>query len=136
MLLILLLEKNEEGMKIPKIEYEVYYPSNSGNLSKLNLTVCTGMKADVYIPVKINDDIEKYNSSSDYYNDVCSKTTSEFGTDISLTDRKNNFINNNMTLCEEECELVEYNYTTAKAKCSCNIKLNIPFINKIKFDKK
>ena len=136
MLLILLLEKNEEGMKIPKIEYEVYYASNSGNLSKLNLTVCTGMKADVYIPVKINDDIEKYNSSSDYYNDVCSKTTSEFGTDISLTDRKNNFINNNMTLCEEECELVEYNFTTAKAKCSCNIKLNIPFINKIKFDKK
>ena len=64
-----------------------------------------------------------------------SKTTSESGTDISLTDRKNQFKENNMSLCEEDCDLVEYNYTTEKAKCSCLIKINLPLIDEIKFDK-
>ena len=40
------------------------------------------------------------NPKSDYYNDICSSTTSECGTDISLKDRKNEFINNIMSLCE------------------------------------
>ena len=40
---------------------------------------------------------------------MCSTTTSESGTDISLKDRKNEFINNNMSLCEENCDLIEYN---------------------------
>ena len=75
------------------------------------------------IPVQINDnDVKKYNPDSDYYNDVCSKTTSEGGTDVSLTDRKNKFIEENMTLCEEDCKLIGYNFTTKKAKWSCIVK--------------
>jgi len=85
--------------------------------------VCKNIKIDVLIPVQINDnDVKKYNPDSDYYNDVCSKTTSEGGTDVSLTDRKNKFIEENMTLCEEDCKLIGYNFTTKKAKCSCIVK--------------
>ena len=40
-----------------------------------------------------------------------------------------------MTLCEENCELIDYNYTNKKAKCSCDIKINLPNIETIKFDK-
>ena len=40
-----------------------------------------------------------------------------------------------MTLCEEDCDLVEYNYTNKKAKCPCLVKINLPFIDDIKFDK-
>ena len=40
-----------------------------------------------------------------------------------------------MTLCEEDCNLVDYNYTTKKAKCSCIIKLSLSFLDNIKFDK-
>ena len=40
-----------------------------------------------------------------------------------------------MSLCEENCDLVEYNYTTEKAKCSCSVKINIPSLDDIKFDK-
>ena len=134
-LYILKIDKIEEGMKIPKIEYEIYYPLNISILTRLDLTICKDSKIDISIPVKIDDNIEKYNSSSDYYNDICSKTTSESGTDISLTDRKNQFKENNMSLCEEDCDLVEYNYTTEKAKCSCLIKINLPLIDEIKFDK-
>ena len=40
-----------------------------------------------------------------------------------------------MTLCEENCELIGYNYTKGKAKCSCGIKLSIPDNYDIKFNK-
>ena len=127
----------EEGMKIPKIEYEVYYPLyDNNNFTKLNLEICRNTKIDISIAVKINDSLDKYNSSSDYYNDICFRSTSSFGTDISLKDRRNQFIENNMTLCEENCELIEYNYTKEKAKCLCDIKLNISSsLDKIKFNK-
>ena len=40
-----------------------------------------------------------------------------------------------MTLCEEDCSLVEYNKTTEKVKCNCKIKINLPIIQNVKFDK-
>ena len=135
-LYIIKLDIKEEGMKIPKIEYEVYYPLYNENLNKLNLTFCKGKKIDISIPISINDDIDKYNSSSDYFNNICSKSTSKNGTDIILNDRKNEFINDNMSLCEEDCDLIDYDYNINKAKCSCPIKINLPLIESIKFDKK
>ena len=134
-LYILQIISEEEGMKIPKIEYEIYYPFDGYNLKKLNLTSCKNSKIEISIKVSINGSIDKYNPKSDYYNDICSKTTSEDGTDITLKDRKNEFIENNMSLCEENCELIEYNTKKEKAKCSCDIKLDIIEKNDIKFNK-
>ena len=123
-ILLTILEK-EEGMKIPKIDYDVYYPFyNNNTLTKLDLNLCKDTKIEISIPVKINDNLDKYNPKSGYYNDICYKTTSESGTDISLKDRRNEFVENNMTLCEENCDLINYNYTNEKVKCSCDIKIN------------
>ena len=136
-LYIIMIEIKEIGMKIPKIEYGVYYQLyNNETLFELNLNVCENDTIDISIPIAINDTIEKYNKSSNYYNDICSRTTSSCGIDISLNDRKKDFIANNMTLCEEDCILVEYNYTTEKAKCSCNVKIIIQLGVEIQFDKK
>ena len=124
-------------MKIPKIEYEVYYPLfNNKDLIKLNLTICKDKKIDILLPVKINDIIDKYNPCSRYYNDICYKAASIFNADISLKDRRNEFMNNNMTLCEEDCKFIEYNYATEKVKCSCNIKLSITPNYDVKFNQK
>ena len=128
-------EMKEEGMKIPKIEYEIYYKSSENQTIKLDLSVCKDIKVDISIPISINDNLDKYNSSSDYYNDLCSKATSEFETDISLEDRRNEFIEKNMTLCEEDCNFVDYDYKSEVAKCSCNIKISLPFIDDVIFDK-
>ena len=118
-LYILKIEVNIEGMKIPKIEYEIYYPLNESNLTKLDLSICQNEKIILSIPVEINDIIDKYNPKSGYYNDICYTFTSEIGTDISLADRKEDFINNNMTLCEENCVFEEYDYINNKSICSC-----------------
>ena len=92
---------------------------NDSEVIKLNLKECENTKIDISIPIAIDDNLEKNNSSSDYYNDICSKSESQKGPDISLSKRKNLFIENNMTLCEEDCELTEYNETTKNAKCTC-----------------
>ena len=135
-LYILQIISEEEGMKIPKLEYEVYYPlNNSNDLTKLDLSLCKNTKIEISIKVKINGTLDKYNPKSDYYNDICSKTTSESGTDISLKDRKNEFVNNNMSLCEENCILVDYNYEKEIAKCSCDTKVGISPNYDIKFNK-
>ena len=138
-LFILKLEITEEGMKIPKIEYELYYPLYDGEeLIQLDLTKCKNNKIDIIYFVDINIkniDIDKYNKSSNYYNDLCTKSDSERKMDLSLSDRRNEFVDNNMTLCEEDCDLIEYNSTNNNTKCSCLIKVKLPFIDEIKFDK-
>ena len=125
-----------EGMKIPKIEYEVYYPFYNETLEQLNLSFCIEMKIELFIPAEINDDFEKHDPKGNYYKDVCSTSSSDNGIDIPIFDRQNQFIDNNMTLCEEDCDLVSYDSTTKKAQCSCGIKLKIPLLEEeIKFDK-
>ena len=136
-LYILEIISEEIGMKIPKVDYEVYYPLYNNNLTKLNLTSCLDTKIEISIAVKLDTDLYKHNASSDYYNDICSIATSVSGTDISLKDRRNEFVYNNMTLCEENCKLIDYNYTKEKAKCSCDVKLSPSKNNDInKFNKK
>ena len=40
-----IISKEDENMKIPKIEYEVYYPFyNNNTLTKLDLNLCKGKK--------------------------------------------------------------------------------------------
>ena len=137
-LYMVIIEKYIEYMKIPKIEYLVLYPLYNETFYQLDLKECEGLKIDVIYPVNISgdiDNIDEYNKSSAYYNDLCHKTTSNYGTDISLSDRKNNFVENNMTLCEEDCDLMEYNDTFERAKCSCFVKKSLPLIDDIKFDK-
>ena len=135
-LYILKIEFKIDGIKIPKTEYEVYYISNGTQFIKLNLTVCQNEKIIISNPIEINDDIDKYNPKSGYYNDICYTTTSKSGTDISLSDRKEEYINNNMTLCEEDCTFIKYDFTNNKSICSCEIKINVPILmTEIKFDK-
>ena len=137
-LIIFKVEVLKEGMKIPKIEYEVYYPlkGEGGHPERLNLSVCQGTKIDLQIPVSVDENnLEKYDTKSDYYNDKCYASTSESGIDISLNDRKNEFIENNLTLCEEDCEFNGYDQTTKKALCSCNVKISLPIISEITIDK-
>ena len=68
------LVNKQERMKITKIEYNVYYKLFDTNLIKLNLSVCDKIQIDLTVPIVINEDIDKLNSSSDYYNEKIDKT--------------------------------------------------------------
>ena len=135
-LYILIVEIEQKRANIPKIEYEVYFPFNNTKMEKLNLTICKDTRMELLIPVNISENIEKHNPKSDYYNDICSKTTSGNGTDIILKDRRNEFIDKNMSLCEDNCEFINYVNKNKKVKCECRVKTFLSFVDEIKFDKK
>ena len=134
-LYLLRIEAKIKGMKIPKIEYEIYYPINGTNLTKLDLSVCQNDKIEISIPVELKGNIDMYNPQSDYYNDICYTFTSDSGTDISLSDRREEFINNNMTLYDEDCTFVRYDFVNNRSICSCEIKIKLPLMSEITVDK-
>ena len=112
----------QEGYKIPKVEYDVYSKLFGTNLIKLNLTVCENSTMIISIPIELVENPDKLNSSSGYYNDICYTTTSEDDTDITLKDRKTDFIEQNKTVCQEDCKFSKYDNEEKKVKCSCKVK--------------
>ena len=117
------------------VYYEVY---DSKDYRKLDLGVCKDTLIDIYSPVLLDDetlallsefnnsDYNIFNGNDSFYNDICSKYTSENGTDMLLSDRKRDIYNKtgNKLLCQDGCELVSYNIETGKAKCNCAVKVN------------
>ena len=134
-LFVVALEITQEGMKIPIIEYEVYYKTNENKLINLNLIYCKNEKIEISTPISINSSIDVYNPKSGYYNDLCYIVTTSSGTDICLEDRRQEFIDKNLSICEENCDFKYYNYTNKKVTCSCAIKLSLSSIQNIKIDK-
>ena len=132
-LLILKMEISSEVLQIPIIEYEVY---NLENKARLNLSICNETKIKIYIPVSIDENnLFKYNSSSEYYNDICFVYKTDKKIDILLNDRRNEYINNKISLCEKDCTFNEYDYKSKKVLCECSTKINLPLISEIKINK-
>ena len=62
-----------------------------------------------------------FDSSDDFYNDICTPYTTETGTDLSLSDRKELLANASALFCQVGCTFQSYNSTIKKAKCDCTI---------------
>ena len=119
-LLIFKIDYYQPGSQVPIIGYEVYHPLNK---SKLDLNYCKNSNINFNIPISINEnDLFKYDPENEYYNDVCYPSTSNGGTDILLNDRKSEFNDNQMSLCEKECTFTEYETDTKLANCECGVK--------------
>ena len=128
-LIILKVDYFMPGLLIPVIGYEVFHPKNK---SKLDLSYCQDFLINYNIPVSIDENnIDKYDPNSDYYNDECSVYTTEDGTDIILNDRKIEYNENNLSLCEKNCTFTEYDKNTKKSICMCEIKTKIYSISEI-----
>ena len=127
-LIILKIEyyHNQDSSIPPVIEYDIFSPDGK---IKLNLDYCSNMLISYFIPASIEEkDLFKYNITSDYYNDICFPYTTENGTDITLYDRKNEYINGDYILCEYNCTFKGYDNKTKKAECSCEIKTIFKYI--------
>ena len=116
-LLIFKVDIDVEGYPAPIVEYEVYHPITK---EKLDLSYCDEDQIKISTPISIDideNDISKYDPKSEFYNDICSTYTTKFNTDITLKDRQKEFINNNMSLCEDNCDFISYNTSSKKVDC-------------------
>ena len=58
-------------------------------MNKLDLSICEGKEILIGYPVDISEnELDLYNSSSDYYSDICYTYTNSKGTDVTLNDRQ------------------------------------------------
>ena len=131
-LLIFKLDIDVEGYPAPLVEYEIYNPITK---KKLNLKYCQNEQINISIPASIDkNELFKYNPKSEFYNDICSNYTTNYKTDISLKDRQNEFLNQNLSICENDCNYASYNSKLKKVECKCNVKYRIKDLNEIKID--
>ena len=56
-----------------------------------------------------------------FYQDICVPFTTPYGTDVLLTDRITYFFHNNETICQSNCNPVDYIEDTRYLKCDCDI---------------
>ena len=120
-LVIFKIDYSLPGLSIPIIGYEIYHPDTK---IKLNLTYCKESIIDFDIPVSIDENnLFKYDPNNEYYIDECYPYTTDNGTDIILDDRKEEFIDNNLSLCENGCEYKGYDEITKKVSCACGVKI-------------
>ena len=128
-LIIFKVDYYMSGILIPVIGYEVYHPTNK---SQLDLNYCKDTLIKLNIPVSINEDkVFIHDPNSDYYNDECYTYTTDNGTDILINDRQNEYIDNNLSLCENNCTFIGYDQNTKKALCECETKPKIGLISDI-----
>ena len=118
-LIIFKMEYYIDDFLIPITEYEVFNPKTK---EKLELNVCNNIKIKIKTPVKIDENIiYKYDPNSLYYKDKCFPNE-ECGDENTLIQRKNEFNNNHLSLCEKNCEFIKYDNDTKNVLCECEIK--------------
>ena len=125
-----------EGKEGPTVRYRVFYPlENSNVLEALDLTICENLPVIISLPANITGNPDLYDKNSAYYNDLCVHYSIEGGADMTLQDRQQQYIQNNKSLCEEDCNFAGYDKQTGKVDCSCEVKFTLPLVSEIKVDK-
>ena len=127
------------------VEYELY---NSLKKSKLNLSICQNDKINIYLALDVDNNtkaqyeklsklnINIFNKTDKFYNDICFTFSSDDNTDMILKDRREIYYKDYSEYCEEGCEYIGYNFTIKRVICFCFIKKKINYeIKKIGFNK-
>ena len=144
-LIIFKIDIKNEDLSSTYVQYEIF---NNYTLKQLNLSICNDIKIQINAPIYLNNNIEilyenlselgynLFDPNDSFYNDICSTYTSEYGTDVLLSDRRNSLYYYN-SLCQENCQFVFYNSTTKKSICECSVQEEetITDINEIEFNK-
>ena len=124
---IVVLEMESKETEGKSVILEVY--DNSGQ--KLDLTIC---KSEIKIMKYIGDEegidietamefseqgIDVFNAKDSFFNDICHPFNSKDGTDIVLSDRRDDIFQN-ATFCQDGCTYNGMNYNLMAANCICD----------------
>ena len=133
-LTILKIDLKRKDTPTTQVEYLIINPEN-GDI--LNISKCDNVKIDIYSPSNFSQDYHNliiqmkeqgydiFDPKDPFYNDICSPYNSENDTDVLLIDRKKDFYNPNLSLCEDICEYKHFDIKVSKVKCECDKKTEI-----------
>ena len=77
------------------------------------------------IDAVVSNGYDVFDSNSPFYNDICSPFTNENGNDVLLDERRADYFNENINLCERGCTFVSYNLSLKMYTCSCPVKTSV-----------
>ena len=127
-LVLLITENNSNKLDLIKsIKYQIF--DQEGN--ELNKNICYNTNIIIYyiindtkgkidiplIEYLIDNNIDLFNISSEFYNDRCFSFNYK-NNDITINDRIEK-IYSSVSICEANCTLIEYNEELKRSKCSC-----------------
>ena len=132
-LIVYNIDIKNEDLSFTYVQYEIYNPKNLED--PMSLDACEDVSIIVNVPVRLDENNQTlYNRLSksgynlfdledDFYNDICSTYTTNYGTDLTLSDRKKVIYDTNgdITMCQEGCTFQSYNLTTRKSQCDCAV---------------
>ena len=109
------------GLYIPIVEYKFFHPDTK---ESLDLNTCIDSPISLSYPIlkDINNNTFMHDPNNEYYNDKCYPYTTDNGTDIILNDRKKEYNNKNLGLCEKNCRFIGINNENKKSNCECEVK--------------
>ena len=132
-LYMLVIDAYLEGKTGPFTLYEVFYPLlNSPTLFQLDLSICEGLQINMLYNLELENP-ELYDKNNPIYNDICCPYSSKEGVDMVVADVQREYIDNNKSICGEDCIYGDYN--NGKVQCDCKIQLTLPPLSEIKIDK-
>jgi hypothetical protein len=115
------------------VQYEIYNPLN---LSKIDLDICKDTKTIIKTPTNLTDEAislydnlhkqgyNLFNSSDAFYHDICTRYTTEYGTDMIISDRKQILEKyNDAPLCQEDCTFEYYDTISNMTTCNCPMQI-------------
>ena len=131
--LIILKKETMTGKASEKsIEYEVFEPYNK---TKLNLSICSGVNINVYVPMELSEETKKFAEEMEelgynifdindpFYTDYCTQVKSSDGTDMLLSDRVDYIYNNEDAKCQGNCRFSNYIVGTNYINCTCDAEM-------------
>ena len=81
-----------------------------------------------------SQNIDAFNTSSEFYLDNCNQFTSAKGNDVFLKERKKIYYPD-IPFCENNCTFIKYVNETQKVTCKCNYKTNSNNYKDVRFEK-
>ena len=118
-----------EEFYIPIIEYKIFHPDTK---EKIDLNICNETLINLFIPVDIEEnDLYIYNPFSEYYKNKDYPNIIDNNDANILKERRENFNDNYLSLCEKNCIYKEYDVSTKKVLCECKVKNNFSQLSEI-----
>ena len=131
-LIIYIVDIKSENSLTTNVQYKIFHPITLEPLDylsvcseeKVSISISGNDKTKLLCDGSSNSGYNLFDANDSFYNDICATYTTENGTDITLSDRRNVIKESggSLDLCQEGCEKESFNCTTQKAKCNCNIK--------------
>ena len=138
-LIILKTDIRDNNIKSTFVQFEIFHPYT---LEKINISICENYDININVPVYLDESTQKmtqllnesgyniFDERDRFYNDICSKFTTDYGADIILRDRRNDIYTLiNTKFCQKGCKFQYYNFKLNQAKCNCRFAEKTNFVS-------